>query len=102
MSGDYEINPLRYNPHSASSRIHRIILVEVKSFVSNYKNTVLLLKKIFLLVGFPEAAHRRRRFREKQQEEINFLNVLAKLKSDPEIHIVPFNMILTESWGFIT
>ena len=52
MSGDYEINPLRYNPHSASSRIHRIILVEVKSFVSNYKNTVLLLKKYFFLLVF--------------------------------------------------
>ena len=40
-----------------------------------------------------------RSYRKKQQEEIDFFetNVVVKLKTNPEIHIVPFNMTLTES-----
>ena len=42
---------------------------------------------------------KKRSYRKKQQEEIDFFetNVVVKLKTNPEIHIVPFNMTLTES-----
>ena len=55
------------------------------------------LKNYFFLLFFLELRSYAEGWK-KQQEEINFFetNVVAKLKTNPEIHIVPFNMTLTE------